>query len=127
MIRPPPRSTRTDTLFPYTTLFRSEPLVAHEAGPAGDLEGHDDAVAHRHPGEVAAHRLHDAHRLVAQDVAGAHERLERLVEVQVGSAEATGGHADDRVGRLLDQRVGIPLAADVALVVPDECLHRVLD
>src|SRR3546814_18921796 len=24
MIRPPPRSTRTDTLFPYTTLFRSD-------------------------------------------------------------------------------------------------------
>src|SRR3546814_18628372 len=24
MIRPPPRSTRTDTLFPYTTLVRSE-------------------------------------------------------------------------------------------------------
>src|SRR3546814_15049957 len=28
MIRPPPRSTRTDTLFPYTTLFRSYLLVA---------------------------------------------------------------------------------------------------
>src|SRR3546814_6341713 len=27
MIRRPPRSTRTDTLFPYTTLFRSRPLV----------------------------------------------------------------------------------------------------
>src|SRR3546814_2315737 len=27
MIRRPPRSTRTDTLFPYTTLFRSGPLV----------------------------------------------------------------------------------------------------
>src|SRR3546814_3426121 len=26
MIRRPPRSTRTDTLFPYTTLFRSGPL-----------------------------------------------------------------------------------------------------
>src|SRR3546814_21176492 len=26
MIRRPPRSTRTDTLFPYTTLFRSEAL-----------------------------------------------------------------------------------------------------
>src|SRR3546814_15420656 len=25
MIRRPPRATRTDTLFPYTTLFRSEP------------------------------------------------------------------------------------------------------
>src|SRR3546814_2484392 len=31
MIRPPPRSTRTDTLFPYTTLFRS----VHIAGQAG--------------------------------------------------------------------------------------------
>src|SRR3546814_5010407 len=27
MIRRPPRSTRTDTLFPYTTLFRSQQLV----------------------------------------------------------------------------------------------------
>src|SRR3546814_2923032 len=27
MIRRPPRSTRTDTLFPYTTLFRSAPGV----------------------------------------------------------------------------------------------------
>src|SRR3546814_14760269 len=27
MVRRPPRSTRTDTLFPYTTLFRSWPLV----------------------------------------------------------------------------------------------------
>src|SRR3546814_4152932 len=26
MVRRPPRSTRTDTLFPYTTLFRSSPL-----------------------------------------------------------------------------------------------------
>src|SRR3546814_19776381 len=29
MIRRPPRSTRTDTLFPYTTLFRS--LIGNEA------------------------------------------------------------------------------------------------
>src|SRR3546814_2159072 len=28
MIRRPPRSTRTDTLFPYTTLFRADPLGA---------------------------------------------------------------------------------------------------
>src|SRR3546814_14221860 len=27
MIRPPPRSTRTDTPFPYTTLFRSQVAV----------------------------------------------------------------------------------------------------
>src|SRR3546814_8105613 len=29
MIRRPPRSTRTDTLFPYTTLFRSRRLRQH--------------------------------------------------------------------------------------------------
>src|SRR3546814_3198932 len=29
MIRRPPRSTRTDTLFPYTTLFRSTRLADH--------------------------------------------------------------------------------------------------
>src|SRR3546814_2693733 len=27
MVRPPPRSTRTDPRFPYTTLFRSWPLL----------------------------------------------------------------------------------------------------
>src|SRR3546814_232892 len=35
MIRRPPRSTRTDTLFPYTTLFRSEPLVMVSGVGAG--------------------------------------------------------------------------------------------
>src|SRR3546814_5160429 len=44
MIRRPPRSTRTDTLFPYTTLFRSfvdatelviEPGVTGVVGPNG--------------------------------------------------------------------------------------------
>src|SRR3546814_8114662 len=36
MIRRPPRSTRTDTLFPYTTLFRS---------PSGVVEAEDGARA----------------------------------------------------------------------------------
>src|SRR3546814_2157220 len=36
MIRRPPRSTRTDTLFPYTTLFRSQvdERNLHRTGPA---------------------------------------------------------------------------------------------
>src|SRR3546814_12861587 len=33
MIRRPPRSTRTDTLFPYTTLFRSAAREAATRGP----------------------------------------------------------------------------------------------
>src|SRR3546814_2483509 len=36
MIRRPPRSTRTDTLFPYTTLFRSGPIGGRTGGqPSG--------------------------------------------------------------------------------------------
>src|SRR3546814_20858260 len=41
MIRRPPRSTRTDTLFPYTTLFRSDDVGRVEAAPEPDL---DDAI-----------------------------------------------------------------------------------
>src|SRR3546814_20353188 len=60
MIRRPPRSTRTDTLFPYTTLFRSlggqrpgeqtvpteqrEQLARHRGGEAGDPR-----IGHRRP------------------------------------------------------------------------------
>src|SRR3546814_17990101 len=33
MIRRPPRSTRTDTLFPYTTLFRSSVLLGSGLAP----------------------------------------------------------------------------------------------
>src|SRR3546814_10598073 len=46
MIRRPPRSTRTDTLFPYTTLFRSLPRSSfqgararRQADGARDVEG----------------------------------------------------------------------------------------
>src|SRR3546814_6472675 len=45
MIRRPPRSTRTDTLFPYTTLFRSRepalcgPVLFRPASGAGTREG----------------------------------------------------------------------------------------
>src|SRR3546814_15611719 len=38
MIRRPPRSTRTDTLFPYTTLCRSRDDEEHAAIPGGQQE-----------------------------------------------------------------------------------------
>src|SRR3546814_10503359 len=38
MIRRPPRSTRTDTLFPYTTLFRSARQVGLRRGAVGLLD-----------------------------------------------------------------------------------------
>src|SRR3546814_2420328 len=58
MIRRPPRSTRTDTLFPYTTLFRSGRAVAVILGrrPAGRCRrDHLPALA-----DSNAPRAHDA-------------------------------------------------------------------
>src|SRR3546814_14944539 len=45
MIRRPPRSTRTDTLFPYTTLFRSDLQPARHAGARGFQRGY---LSHPH-------------------------------------------------------------------------------
>src|SRR3546814_2615537 len=51
MIRLPPRSTRTDTLFPYTTLFRSLALAASEIELvvfATDVSDHQEEDETRH-------------------------------------------------------------------------------
>src|SRR3546814_15596067 len=40
MVRRPPRSTRTDTLFPYTTRFRSEALAKQVARNSETVEWH---------------------------------------------------------------------------------------
>src|SRR3546814_1414032 len=51
MIRRPPRSTRTDTLFPYTTLFRSRRSDRQLPGVAASLRRHADSG-----GAIAQHR-----------------------------------------------------------------------
>src|SRR3546814_2297092 len=57
MIRRPPRYTRTDTLFPYTTLFRSG-IERHHNGGRGTAAAAPSPQAgrirsHRHPGAAA--------------------------------------------------------------------------
>src|SRR3546814_3868641 len=55
MIRRPPRSTRTDTLFPYTTLFRS--LESRTTGAMAALSWHypqDELIALRRRQDAAA-------------------------------------------------------------------------
>src|SRR3546814_20556378 len=77
MIRRPPRSTRTDTLFPYTTLFRSvradqprpadpSALRRHSDGPRVQLAG-AGAAAGRRPSVEDRGRRHRA----GQEPAGA--------------------------------------------------------
>src|SRR3546814_14491238 len=59
MLRRPPRSTRTDTLFPYTTLFRSSSrparwptTPARSLGPAEPRRGNDDVAKFGDGGEL---------------------------------------------------------------------------
>src|SRR3546814_8119448 len=57
MIRRPPISTRTDTLFPYTTLFRSDGVDGH-GGFSGLAVANDQfalAAADRHHGVDGFH------------------------------------------------------------------------
>src|SRR3546814_9503206 len=73
MIRRPPRSTRTDTLFPYTTLFRSADqrflsrLQEHEGAPPPRYQPRKPARHAPDHGPQPAHpyrgpRLYDRHR-----------------------------------------------------------------
>src|SRR3546814_9899867 len=96
MIRRPPRSTRTDTLFPYTTLFRSvgadRRLRAH--GDAADDLGarpQEAAVAdHRRAAAAAAVHIAEHDAVGDVDIAAEHRVAVKIeaaetVEEQAGS------------------------------------------
>src|SRR3546814_3066526 len=75
MIRRPPRSTRTDTLIPYTTLFRSD--VAHADAERLDPRLH---LAIEHQNRPAIGFADDANFLPADAIEAGAERLdERLL------------------------------------------------
>src|SRR3546814_5369945 len=81
MIRRPPRSTRTDTRFPYTTLFRShaEP-AAHPLKLAPAHAGHVLAV-HQYAAFIHLHQAQDAlqhHRLAGAGPADHDKRFARI-------------------------------------------------
>src|SRR3546814_15358192 len=67
MIRRPPRSTRTDTLFPYTTLFRSArgPIARFES-PAGGADRRAEPPREEHAGDRAVDRGADLPQAVAR-------------------------------------------------------------
>src|SRR3546814_17336247 len=60
MIRPPPRSTRTYTLFPYTTLFRSIDTVAMARQRFPGAQVSLDALCRRFEIENSARSFHGA-------------------------------------------------------------------
>src|SRR3546814_17923757 len=123
MIRRPPRSTRTDTLFPYTTLFRSR----------GVVDGVDHRVADRAGGGngfvVAAGRCaldRDTQVVIGVDV-GVVGTDQHRCTVGTGVADRDGdggavapGHNQRAAGDRVVDTVGVDAAAafaDVAATV----------
>src|SRR3546814_16059611 len=123
MVRRPPRSTRTGTLLPYTTLFRSRAKNflarhAHRAGRGGE-------ESRLHEKAPTGHRPAGVERLVP--------RMFRGADIQIGSppvmlrADGQWAVVDGRVQRIphgeepgrwgshpFDQRVGHPAVDEPA-------------
>src|SRR3546814_1240364 len=117
MIRRPPRSTRTDTLFPYTTLFRSAQLGKAVAPVAVGPDAHiplfgierridwdaarpravrleDDALRLGGPGETVGRRIE--RWLKAQAL----ERMERESRALAAAAGLTVGRSEEQPSEL---------------------------
>src|SRR3546814_14217893 len=99
MLRRPPRSTRTDTLFPYTTLFRSEATGA--VGGEARRQLHD--LREDDPrGDVVAR----------QELSGAHAQRGAIERGHAGEGPALGEAPEQLVDLLavlvdgVDQRDG---------------------
>src|SRR3546814_20825164 len=94
MLRRPPRSTRTDTLFPYTTLFRSQirklvsvskDAIAKVRDTVGDMATRDSSVSSGAQEEV--------NRLLGQVAAindGLTQGLRTVAEARPPISEAVG-------------------------------------
>src|SRR3546814_115258 len=102
MIPRPPRSTRTDTPLPYTTLFRTEPVHRRHrqhaaAGGLGLGGGGDGAVAADHRADAdrgAAEPGHVSRRLVPDVPGGAHRG--RHAALRPGTRLARSPHPSRR-------------------------------
>src|SRR3546814_8300272 len=76
MTRRPPRSTRTDTLFPYTTLFRSQEIRMHEF-----IDSSDDVLALAVSGKITGSDL-DAIMTRLDSAMARHEKVHMFVETR---------------------------------------------
>src|SRR3546814_2041009 len=103
MIRRPPRSTRTDTLFPYTTLFRSVVGKADDVARPGLL------------GQLAVARQ-EQHRVVHVDGLAAARMLQLGAALEVAGAQPQEGDAVAVVG----VHVGLDLEHEAADLVRSE-------
>src|SRR3546814_12788169 len=93
MIRRPPRSTRTDTLFPYTTLFRSK----REAEDAAQAER--DRIQREHEEALAAER-----RRAEEAEAAAQAERDRIAKEEADRKAEADRIAAEQAKRAADQK-----------------------
>src|SRR3546814_10122930 len=100
MIRPPPRFTRTDTLFPYTTLFRSYDLRLRGGRYGGADAGSGDRSRPADHAQAEPRGRDDparGARGIARDARGLQQRAE--TRPAVGNARSDGAGAQDALER----------------------------
>src|SRR3546814_18677374 len=111
MIRRPPRSTRTDTLFPYTTLFRS--FEPRGGDPLARAQFLGEALRSFEPRGVAAgaenrdpHRADIVSEAVDQRRLGAdHDESDRMAQAEIDHPAMIGGVDRSTLGIRGDARV----------------------
>src|SRR3546814_8192431 len=105
MVRRPPRSTRTDTLFPYTTLFRSDGALGDlhepevdvlrgqpEVEPVGDLVELDAQRSGHHLDGVHEHELAGLGLLLEARGVGRRAVAQRLPRLDRKSTRLNSSH-----------------------------------
>src|SRR3546814_13500730 len=98
MIRRPPRSTRTDTLFPYTTLFRSI-LDQHAHAVAVDRAGIVDRAARRQrdagadPDDLPLRTVRDARHIGGRVLPFVGQHVDAIGLDEVLAVDDTAVHA----------------------------------
>src|SRR3546814_11606204 len=103
MIRRPPGSTRTDTLFPYTTLFRSGVLPLFPLGNANaELELLKSQLAEA---EADTAVLLDALAILAGQIPGTtDEALKQIFDVPLPPEQVAVGDTSNLVARRPDRK-----------------------
>src|SRR3546814_15139989 len=112
MIRDPPRSTRTDTLFPYATLFRSGPMAAAGSGGRDHLSVDGEAVG----------ASGDADRVAVADLAFQNQAGQGVLQLALDDALQRAGAVDRIVALVGEPHLGLVVELQRDLAVGQ---HRV--
>src|SRR5690606_23478366 len=98
---------------------------AHRTGSAGHVKRPDDAVPLSKTAHLGARFLHHAHILVPDDRPGKKAGNGPVVEVQIGTANRRRLHANNRIRRLQNLRIGHCLHSYIANTVKCDRFHAV--